>query len=58
MENIWHIASKEMPTADGSYYVKGKWESGKLAEGEVDFQVNDGYFDVPWNFEVLQWRNK
>lgn len=44
-----------MPKESGSYLVSGKWASGKVAVGDCEYNKDDGYFRVSWNFDVLAW---
>ena len=55
LEPHWIPCSKRLPEEDGTYIVSGVWESGKKQVGECNFQVDDGYFDTSWNFDVKAW---
>lgn len=55
----WHDLRKnpeDMPNDDGLYWIHVVWESGKHAEGECDYSVEDGYFDTVWNAHVIAWK--
>lgn len=58
-EHLWHNLMKnpdDYPKKDGVYWVHGVWGSGKHAEGDCEYKVNDGYFRTAWNFSVTAWR--
>lgn len=52
----WVPISEGLPKTDGSYLVSGQWGSGKVAVGECEYSVHDGYFDTAWNFDVQAWK--
>ena len=54
-EKRWIPVSERLPEEDGTYIVSGVWGSGKKQVGECNFQVDDGYFDTSWNFDVEAW---
>lgn len=54
----WIPCSERMPEQDGTYIVSGVWENGERDTGECDFQVEDGYFDAVWVFNVEAWMPK
>ena len=51
----WVPCSVRMPDESDSYLVSGKWSSGKEVVGDCYFNVEDGYFQTAWNFDVLAW---
>ena len=54
-EPHWIPVTERLPKEDGSYWVSGKWGSGKESVGDCEFSVEDGYFQTAWNFDVLAW---
>lgn len=52
----WHDLRKnpeDYPKKSGLYWIHGIWGSGKHAEGECEFSIDDGYFRAAWNFNVI-----
>ena len=51
----WIPCSERLPEKSGSYFVSGKWASGKVAVGDCEYSKDDGYFQTAWNFDVEAW---
>lgn len=51
----WTPCSEGLPKEDGSYWVCGRWSSGKVAVGDCEYSTDDGYFLTAWNFDVIAW---
>lgn len=56
----WHNIKdnpEDFPNKSGLYECYGEWGSSKKAqESNVEYSVEDGYFRVAWNFNVIAWR--
>ena len=54
-EQRWIPCSERLPETSGTYLVSGMWASGRVAVGDCEYSIYDGYFDTSWNFDVLAW---
>ena len=54
----WNVirSKEDLPKESGKYLVSGVWESGKEQVEDCEFNVEDGYFDACWNFNVIAWK--
>ena len=54
-EQQWIPVTERLPEESSSYFVSGKWASGKVTVGDCEYDKDDGYFQTVWNFDVEAW---